>query len=115
AKSGNDARPSPVQGLKPQDLDVENVPGLRAGDEDRSRKRIQLSEIDRPERRRRASRRDLIVCDFSRLAVDDVAGLNLDGRGNPLVPFVMDFALVEPVFASRHADIINAPKVLGTG
>src|SRR5262249_40328490 len=60
------------------------------------------------------SRRELVVSDFGRLAVDGVAGFDFDGRRDALVPFVMDFALVERVFACCHADIINGPNTLGT-
>jgi hypothetical protein len=90
AEAGDDRGPAPVARAQLQDLDGQRVAGLGALHEHRARDRVHVREVERRDRVGPRVGGDLLVGRVADVQLDVVAGVDLDRRGDRVVPDVVE-------------------------
>ncbi len=83
------------------DLDFENVAGLRTANEHRSGEGVNAATVDAGEIFERDARMDLSASGFDALEVDGVAGIDLEARRERAIPARMRGGGIECVIGHR--------------
>src|SRR6202162_3177038 len=119
AQARQEGSPSPGAGLELEDLDLQRVAGLGALHVDGPSQRVEAVEGQRAELRGRGSFLQLPRGHLFRVEMHDVARLDLDRRGNRVVPLEMVRVAADLVLArssSRHQGFTSClvPSFIGT-